>query len=149
MVFLHNFHPEELLSNVFIKLIVIFREIEWLFFRVLKIVPSFHHSVALSDYDSSHPPHIRSNECLKVREYCLQVAPLTLGPVYDPNCIDLLCRRFIHQLRLDPRGHSPVNEACGVVEALSVKNPQFSIEKGHLIGHVILCARTTGIPHRC
>jgi hypothetical protein len=95
---LHYFHPEELFSDDFIELIVVFRDIEWLLFGVLKIVTSFHHSVALSDYYSRHPPHIRPNDGLKVREYCVQVAPLTLGTVNDPYCIDLLGGRLVHQL---------------------------------------------------
>ena len=127
LVCLHNFHPEELFSYVFIEIIVIFRDIEWLFFGVLKIVPSFHHSVALSYYDSRHAPHIRPDEGLKVREYCLQVAPLTLGTVNDPDRINLLSGRLVHQLWLNPWGHSTVYEACGVVEALGVENPEFSI----------------------
>jgi hypothetical protein len=96
LICLHYFHPEELFSDDFIKLIVVFRDIIWLFFGVLKIVPSFHHCVALSNYDSSHPMHIRPNEGLKVREYCVQVAPLTLGTVNDPDCIDLLGGRLVH-----------------------------------------------------
>jgi hypothetical protein len=87
---LHYFNPEELLSDVLIELIVVFRDIEWLFFGILKIVSSVHHCVGLSDYDSSHSTHIRPNEGLKVREYCLQIAPLTLGTVNDPDCIYLL-----------------------------------------------------------
>jgi hypothetical protein len=98
LVCLHYFHPEELPSDAFIELIVVFRNIKGVFFRELKIVTSFHHCVALSDYDSSHLPHIRPNEGLKVREDGIQVATLTLGTMNDPDCIDLLSGRFVHQL---------------------------------------------------
>jgi hypothetical protein len=100
---LHYFHPEEVLSGIFIEVIVIVvsRDIEWGLFWVLKIVPPFHLIVALSDYDSCHPRHFRPKEGLKLREYCLQEAPLTIGTVKDPYCINLLCGRLVGHLELD------------------------------------------------
>jgi hypothetical protein len=101
LVLLHYLHPEERLSDIFFELIVEFRDLERIFFWLLKIVTSFHNSVALSDYDSCHPSHFISNDGLKVREYCLQVASLTRGIVNDPDCISLPCGRLAHQLKLD------------------------------------------------
>ena len=101
LVLLHYLHPEERLSDIFFELIVKFRDLERILFWVLKIVPAFHHSVALSDYDSCHHSHFRPNDGLKVREYCLQVAPLTRGIVNDPDCIYLPSGRLAHQLELD------------------------------------------------
>jgi hypothetical protein len=71
LVWLHYFLPEESLSSSFIDLTVEFRDHEWKNLRVLKIVLSFHIHVAVSDYQSCHLRHLRPNEGLKVREYCL------------------------------------------------------------------------------
>ena len=63
------FYPEEFLSDFIIDIIVVFRYLEWLLLWVLKIVTSFHHLVALSDYDCCHPSQFRPNNGLKIREY--------------------------------------------------------------------------------
>ena len=98
---LHYFHPEEVLSGIFIEAIVVSRDIEWGLFWVLKIVSLFHLIVALSDYYSCHPRHFRPKESLKLREYCLQEAPLTIGTVKDPYCINLLSGRLVGQVELN------------------------------------------------
>ena len=98
---LHYFHLEEVLSGIFIEIIDLSREIEWVLFWVLKIVPPFHLIVALIDYDSCHPRHFRPKEGLKLREYCLQEAPLTIGTVKDPYCINLLSGRLVGQLEFN------------------------------------------------
>ena len=92
---LHNSLPEELLSDFNICFfIVVVRYLEWFFFWVLNVVPAFHRLVALSDYDSCHLPHSFPNEGLKVREYSINVAPLFLCSVKDPDCINLLSGRL-------------------------------------------------------
>ena len=100
---LHYIHPEEVLSGIFIEIIIIVvsRDNEWGLFLVLKIVPPFHLIVALSDYDNFHPWHFRPKEGLKLRQYCSQEAPLTIGTVKDPYCIYLLSGRLVGQLELN------------------------------------------------
>jgi hypothetical protein len=149
LAWLHYFYPEEFLSDFIIDIIVVFRDLEWKFFRVLKIVLFTHHRVAVTDYDSCHAPHFSPNDDLKVRKYCLQVAPLTRGIVKDPNCINLLDERSVHHLKLYFRGHSRVWLIFGVIEALGVENPEFSFFESNLIEHVILRARITSITHFC
>ena len=51
--------------------------------------------IVLSDYDNFHPWHFRPKEGLKLREYCSQEAPLTIGTVKDPYCIYLLSGRLV------------------------------------------------------
>ena len=74
------------------------RDNEWGLFWVLKIVPPFHLIVALSDYDNFHPRHFRPKEGLKLREYWLLEAPLTIGTVNDPYCINLLSGRLVEHI---------------------------------------------------
>ena len=107
----------------------------------------FHHLVAASYYDSCQAPHLSPNDGFKVRKYCLHVGLVTLGTVKDPYCINLLCGRLVHQLRLDFRRHSKVWNICGVIEALGVENHEFSFFECNLIEHVILRFRINGITH--
>jgi hypothetical protein len=96
LVWLHYSHPEERLSDIFFEVFVDFRDLERIFFWALKIVPFFHHSVALSDYYSCQPSHLRPNDGLKFRVYSLKVAPLIRGIVNDPDCIYLPSGRLTH-----------------------------------------------------
>ena len=149
LVWLHYFHPEAVLYVLFIFFTAVFRDLEWIFFRILKIVPAFHHSVAFSYYDSCHPPHFRPNEVLKFRENFIKVAPVTLGTVKNPDCINIPSGRLVHQLKLDSWDQILVWNAFDVVEALDFENPNFSILQGDLIVHVLLRLRFTGISHKC
>ena len=101
---LHYFHLEEVLSGIFIEIIDVSRDIEWVLFWVLKIVPPFHLVVALIDYDSFffHLRHLRPKEGLELREYCFLEAPLSIGTVKDPKCINLLSGRLRHHLEFNP-----------------------------------------------
>jgi hypothetical protein len=121
-VALHDFYPEELLLDIFIVLIVELRDFEWDFFWILRIVALHHHTVAVSDNDSCHLTHFRTNAGLILREYIMQEASLTCGLVKDPNCINLPCGILVHQLVLESRHQSLVLTTFGVVEALGVEN---------------------------
>ena len=101
LAWLHYFRPEESLSGTLIEITVEFRDHEWINWRVLKIVAFFHGAVAVSDYQRCHLTHFRTKEGLKVREYSVQVASLTLSIVKDPDCINLLCGRRAHKLEPD------------------------------------------------